>query len=203
MNAPALAHAPALMIAESREPDSLRAIHSPGCGAAIWRRRPEAGFQAWIDALPPRQLPAARLVLPPHRAREAVTVLCTEHGIADHPCRDMLVDDIAALAALMADVMRAGMLRLRLDVVSDNACARFHLDQVPARLLCTYRGRGTQYGPARGPGEADPVHELAPGSVGLFRGRLWSDEEPSGILHRSPPIAGDGETRLLLVIDPA
>ena len=41
------------------------------------------------------------------------------------------------------------------------------------------------------------------GWVGLFRGRLWPGDLPCRLLHRSPPIAGSGETRLLLVIDAA
>lgn len=40
---------------------------------------------------------------------------------------------------------------------------------------------------------------LAPGAVGLFKGRILAGEQ--AIVHRSPPIAGTGEERLLLVID--
>ena len=40
---------------------------------------------------------------------------------------------------------------------------------------------------------------LAPGAVGLFKGRILAGEQ--AIVHRSPPIAGTGEARLLLVID--
>jgi hypothetical protein len=36
----------------------------------------------------------------------------------------------------------------------------------------------------------------------LLRGTLWPEQPKSGLLHRSPPIEGSGETRLLLVLDP-
>jgi len=35
-----------------------------------------------------------------------------------------------------------------------------------------------------------------------MRGTLWPAKPATGLLHRSPPIEGSGETRLLLVLDP-
>jgi hypothetical protein len=32
---------------------------------------------------------------------------------------------------------------LRIHVLADTMCPRFHVDRVPVRLLCTYRGPGT------------------------------------------------------------
>ncbi|WP_461406132.1 DUF1826 domain-containing protein [Falsiruegeria mediterranea] len=42
-------------------------------------------------------------------------------------------------------------------------------------------------------------HQLAPI---LLRGTLWPDQSKSRLVHRSPPIEGTGEARLLLVLDP-
>ena len=36
----------------------------------------------------------------------------------------------------------------------------------------------------------------------LLRGTLWQERPRTGLLHRSPPIEGTGETRLVLVLDP-
>jgi hypothetical protein len=44
------------------------------------------------------------------------------------------------------------------------------------------------------------VRQLLAGEVALFKGRLLTD---SPIIHRSPPIAGTGQRRLVLVINPA
>lgn len=192
----------ACAVAEGKTPDILESIHAPGCAAAIWRRRPAPEFQDWIAALRPEQLPQARLSLRPDRVEEAVHVLCAEKGIAADPCCAMLASDTAALATLLVQVTAAEMVHLRFDVIRDNACGQFHLDNVPARLLCTYRGRGTQYAVWRSAGDPSPIHELPTGSVGLFRGKQWHGSEMSGVVHRSPPIMGAGETRLLLVLDP-
>jgi hypothetical protein len=51
-----------------------------------------------------------------------------------------------------------------------------------------------------GGNEPERINTMAAGDVGLFKGRHWT-EAPA--IHRSPPIAETGETRLLLVLDPA
>ena len=84
------------------------------------------------------------------------------------PMKDLLIDDIAALADVFSGVMKASYVRLRLDVVTDNACKKFHIDALTARLVCTYRGTGTQYGIAA---HGVPPHQVftvptgAPGAV--------------------------------------
>lgn len=87
---------------------------------------------------------------------------------------------------------------LRLDVVTRNACRRFHIDAVTARLVCTYRGTGTRYGVSTGGGEPRRVFTVPTGSPIVLRGMRWPETPLSGLLHRSPPIEGTGETRLVL-----
>lgn len=71
------------------------------------------------------------------------------------------------------------------------------------RLICTYRGSGTQWiersvERANAP-PLETQQSFAPGAVGLFKGRILAGDQ--AIVHRSPQIAGTGEERLLLVID--
>ncbi len=194
--------APSQEVAEGNGPEVLDRISAPGCAAAVWRRRPLRHFQDWIDGLSPETLPEARIALSPDRVDIAMGALFSSCGIADGPFREMLVKDIAALSILFARVMRAETIRLRLDVIDGDACTKFHIDHVPARLLCTYRGPGTEFGRSDGGEDPHDIDRLETGSVGLFRGRLSPGGEMPGISHRSPPIAGLGEARLLLVIDP-
>jgi hypothetical protein len=83
-------------------------------------------------------------------------------------------------------------------VVETDACSKFHADFVTLRTITTYRGPGTQWQRADDPGD-QTINEMRSGAVGLFKGRLLQPE-PS-VLHRSPPIADSGESRLVLVID--
>ena len=183
-------------------PEGLSAIRRPGCAAAIWRRQPLPSFQDWLDRLDPAHLPRARLILRPEAVRDAVTALCETAGTPEGAERTRLIDDVAALADIFAGLMRASFLRLRLDVVTTNACRKFHVDAITARLICTYRGTGTQYGlstDGAGPGR---VFTVPTGAPILLRGTLWPESPRSGFLHRSPPIEGTGKTRLVLVLDP-
>ena len=180
----------------------LSAIHRPDCAAALWQRAPLPAFQTWIDALDPQQLPNARVILSPNRVHEAVTQICDVSGTRDGGERAMLADDAAALADIFAGLMDAPYLRLRFDVVETNACRKFHVDSIVARLICTYRGTGTQYGNAFDGDEPEQFFTAPAGSPLVLRGKLWRPAPCYGLLHRSPPIEGTGETRLLLVLDP-
>ena len=182
--------------------EGLSALHRPGCAATIWRRQPLSGFQSWIDGLDPDVLPTARVILRPEAVRDAALEICDASGTPIGPERDHLVDDIAALADIFAGLMRARWLRLRLDPVTTNACRRFHIDAVTARLVCTYRGTGTQYGISTDGAEPRRIFTVPTGAPIVLRGTLWPERSRSGLLHRSPPIEGTGETRHVLVLDP-
>lgn len=181
--------------------EGLAAILRPECAAAIWRRRPLPGFQSWIDALAPERLPKARVILRPEKVREAAVQICDMAGTPDGAERDRLIDDTTALAEIFAGLMDARYLRLRLDVITTNACRKFHVDAVTARLVCTYRGTGTQYGISTRGTEPRRIFTVPTGAPILLRGTLWPERPSSGLLHRSPPIEGTGETRLVFVLD--
>ena len=191
----------AIGVAVADRPEDLTAFLKPGCAAAIWRRQPASGFQTWIDNLDPACLPEGRLVLRPDVVNPAVSELCEIAGTPACPERDQLVDDIAALAGIFADLMQTPYLRLRLQAVTSNSCRKFHIDAIAARLVCTYRGQGTQYGISSDGQAPARVFAAATGAPILLRGTLWPETPASGLLHRSPPIEGTGETRLLLVLD--
>jgi len=183
-------------------PENLAVIRKPGCAAAIWRRQVPKGFQTWINKLHPDQLPAARTVLRAVDVDAVVQNLCDVAGMEDGPEGEWLIDDIASLSSQFAGIMRAPLLRLRLSVVNTNACRKFHIDALMARLICTYRGTGTQYGISNDGTEPRKVFTVATGCPMVMRGTLWPETPASGLVHRSPPIEGSGETRLVLVLDP-
>ncbi|MVO16800.1 DUF1826 domain-containing protein [Parasedimentitalea huanghaiensis] len=182
--------------------EGLSVIHRPDCAAVIWRRPLRASIQSWIDGLAPEQLPKARIVLPIESVRDAVVQICESRGTPDCKNRTILIEDVTALAKTFSGLVSSRYLRLRLDVVTTNACRKFHVDAVTTRLICTYRGTGTQYG--NGQGNADPkrIFTAPTGAAILLRGTQWPEQPRSGLMHRSPPIQGTGETRLLLVLDP-
>ncbi len=159
---------------------------------AIWQRRDVSnlGGLDWdaIDDID-QDVPVAALA-------SAIPAALASAG---YPGAVALAAAIIPIAAHFAALMVCDVLRIRLDVIETDACRKFHADQVTVRLLMPLVGPGTQWTRATAEPQV-PEGELEIGHVGLFKGRIWA-EDPV-ILHRSPPIAATGLTRLLLVIDP-
>ncbi len=183
-------------------PEHLSVLKEPGCAAALWPRQMPSDVAYWLANLDPETLPSGRVILQPKVVPGAVRQLCDIANTPRCAARDWLEADIAHMAETFAALMSANFLRLRLDVVTNNACRKFHIDAVTARLVCTYRGQGTQYGISQNGQDPTEVFQAATGAPILLRGTLWPETPSSGLRHRSPPIEGTGESRLLLVLDP-
>ena len=182
--------------------EGLNAVKQPLVPAAIWRRTPLSKFQTWIDSLPDKELPSARIALPLDAIQRALMEVMQISGMPACVQREMLIDDIAALANVFAEINQTKFLRLRLEAITGNACSKFHIDAVTTRLVCTYRGPGTQYCFSADGTDSSNIFDVPTSSPIVMRGTLWPTKERSGFLHRSPPIEGSGKTRLLLVLDP-
>ena len=98
--------------------------------------------------------------------------------------------------------MAVPYVRVRLENFRGDACTKFHQDRVIARLICTYRGPGTQYGLGQADGDPTTIHDVPAGVPAIFQGALSPAANQPPVVHRSPAIAGTGRTRLVLVIDP-
>ncbi|MEW5420825.1 DUF1826 domain-containing protein [Amorphus sp. 3PC139-8] len=122
-----------------------------------------------------------------------------------------LRDDIAFLARLYSELTGASTLALRLEPVTDDACRRFHADNVTYRLITTYRGPGTEWVSPRDAylvedGELSDVsarRQLQRGWVGVLRGTKSAGSDAPALLHRSPPVRSREAARLFLAIDDA
>jgi hypothetical protein len=109
-----------------------------------------------------------------------------------------LATDIDELVRRFAVLTGKPTVRLRLETVEGDACRRFHADYTDLRLVTTYAGPGTDI--RETPAEDAPVTRIGPGDIALFKGKLFPGEPPV-LLHRSPPIEGTGERRVVLVLD--
>ncbi|MCR9214732.1 MAG: DUF1826 domain-containing protein [Proteobacteria bacterium] len=181
--------------------EELSQIHDPACAAAIFQRPIDTRLQSWIDRLDPEYLPDARVIIRPKEIRETVNRICERSGTPDCPERQMLVDDVVKLASVFAELMSAPYLRLRFDITKTDACRKFHMDYLTSRLICTYRGSGTQYGNATDGLDPQIVHSVPTGAPLVMRGQHWPNNPDTHLRHRSPPIEGTGQTRLVLVLD--
>jgi len=159
---------------------------------------------------PPLRRDGARLALeddlrivlqgPPERLRQELDQI-----FEDHPA---FRNDIPVLLERFVALAGTDLARVRVERIAGDACRRWHADNLVLRLLCTYVGPGTQILPMP---EAAPVlaggeptttataWSVRTGDVVVLPGRRHPTAAP--VIHRSPPIAGSGDVRLLLVID--
>lgn len=144
-----------------------------------------------------------------------------EFGLPDLPGCEALVDDVAGLAELYGDLLGCDAVGLRLEIIERAMCPRFHVDHVGIRMLCTYRGPGTEWLDdeaadrnflgARGSGLPDAtsglirdprgVHAVPPFAVALLKGDLWRGNAGRGIIHRSSAVPVGQAPRVLVAID--
>lgn len=191
---------PYLALCERAE--GLAAIREPGVTMALWRRGLPADLADTLTDWPGEEWSNLRLTTTPDRVH------------TDAAAAGPLLPDIAALVRIYADLVGCPSVALRLERVTGNGCKFLHVDYVGVRLLCTYRGAGTQWAPddavrrdGLGTGnnaavlpDARRLRRMNAGDVGVLKGESWPGNRGRGLVHRSPP-ARPGVARLVLCLD--
>ena len=198
----ALAGSAIAKVAFVDEKEGLAHLFDDNTAGVIWRRRMQECVQSWLEALPVDQLPTGRIILPVSKVRSAVSELMNINKMPDCAERQLLLDDICLLAREFNKLLVSPYFRLRFDVVTTNKCPKFHIDHVAARLLCTYRGAGTEYSfldDQKRPAEIFTTPNCA---AIVLRGTKWPTDCANNLVHRSPEINDVNEARLLFVMDP-
>ncbi len=187
--------------------EGLAAIGNPGVELVIWRRALPSRLQTWLEGMDPSRLPDMRFLVQPSDLRQAVESRLDDCGMPRGDMRDLLIGDVDGLVSAFAAITRSDLVDVRLERVSNDSCWKFHRDYVEARLLTTYRGPATEWVHPHHAGQAlreqkqytGPTESLGKNDVAVFKGSSAGPD--SGIVHRSPPIAGTGRTRLLLCLN--
>ena len=191
----------------SSDPMVLDTVSRPDTSMAIWQRTLPLCLQTWIDNLAPDRLPQGRILVGCQRIKAGLAPLFPPPAAGEQRMQRWLIDDIAALATRFAGLHGLDSVDIRLETIEDDACWKWHRDYVITRLLTTYRGPATQWiQPADAPsalrqqaGFTGPIEQMERGAVVLMKGSAGPTEQ--GVVHRSPPVAGSGVTRLLLAIN--
>ena len=185
-----------------QDSSSLSVFAELTCPGVIWGRHVPPKIQSWINQSDPTLLPNSRTLLPTSEVRENIEQIFRIAKTPHTTELEWLLEDIANLTEIFSSLMNVRYVRVRLNVVSTDSCRKFHVDAITGRLICTYRGRGTQYGISTDGGDPKLLLTTPTGAPIFLRGTLWPEKPSLGILHRSPPIEGTGETRFVLVLDP-
>lgn len=186
---------------KSSKSDILGGVRREDCSLAIWERAPMKG----ADALIAGDIADLRMTAPIDGLNVTLSAEMVKAGYPAIRARDELTLDIVRLAEIYGQIIEASAAEVRVEVVTTDSCRKWHADYVSARLITTYAGTGTDW-----LDEADVervkqglepirINTLGTGDVGVFKGKLATGEPA---IHRSPPIAGTGEKRLLVVLNP-
>ena len=195
---------------------ALTAIYNEDINIAIWQRETQAQLdqyaQAWVKRYPAH---APRLLLNVSKADEQLDERLPELDNKSAFKQDLLL--IVDMFACLFDLEEVG---LRLSPLTKAMCPRFHVDNIPCRLVTTYGGLGTEWlreenvdrsrlgkgakglpddqsGILRG---NKSIQQLKTQEIALLKGCGWLGNEDHGLVHRSPSLSAD-QSRVLLSLD--
>lgn len=188
-------------------PNDLALIHDPGVALVHWQRAMPAALREGLESIADGTLPHVRFSAPLRAVEQATVAAFEAAGIGSSVARHLLIGDIVLLAILYSHVEQAEWLSVRLERIDHDACRKPHVDRVTTRLLCTYRGAGTEFGQTGVENEDWRCDlSLRRFDVGLVKGLLHPSarsSDTSKLLHRSPRFTADSQERFLLCIGSA
>lgn len=183
-------------------PEGLATIYRKSCAATIWERTPSPRFQDWIDGIPAETLPRIRTTLQPGAVRRAMYEICQISKMEDTKERQMLVDDVSAMAHIFADLTEAPFLRLQMTVMDADTHSQLLSCAGSFRLVCTYRGADLEYSTTVKGNGVQAIRTVKTGSPVLLRGGHWSSTSRAGLKSQFAPASETGDIRLVLCLDP-
>ncbi len=190
----------------------LRQAMNPGVNLALWQREGNARITEEISSLKANDLRDERHHTSLASFDEDVCTLMRQQGLDPQKFRNLRFD-LQHLTDLLAAITRSNKFIFRLVTIANDECSRFHLDRAPLRLITTYQGPGTEWLPDRQVDRAALARSASNEAVTRFGspsrfeqfwvGIMKGDPRKSGqgLVHRSPPVAGTGQIRVLFSLD--
>lgn len=192
----------------------LTEIYQPKYNISIWQRRLPTVMTDAIDDLLETRKPLALV----QRVTPDNTAAYIRDKLLGSACADALSKDVALIVDMFCCLFGIEEAGLRLTTLDSAMCPRFHIDQIPCRLVTTYTGIATQWlenndvdrSKLSSVGVADDlsglfnsdlaIKKMHSGDVALLKGSGWKGNESMGLVHRSPELMLN-ERRLLLTLD--
>lgn len=199
-------------------PMALLSIFEPAQQVMVVDRQANASLTGYLQHISAKLGPGFRLTLRPEQA--SATGLDAQLKLPEAPGKMALLSDIGQLVQVYADLMDCPQVGLRLEVLTQAMCPKFHIDRTGIRLLCTYVGPGTEWleegfcnraALTRTHASLDDfhqalilhphgIHQASPQALVLLKGSRWQGNDHAGAIHRSPQIT-PGFTRVVLALD--
>lgn len=199
---------------EDKHPTVFGDIYQSEINIAIWKRKLPATLQnsvkTFLTLNPTFQ---TKMILTPQDALSRVSESFNNN-------MPEVGEDIADLVEMFCYLFDVKEVAMRLKVLDQAMCPKFHVDKVPCRLVTTYQSKGSEWLPYEviddtklgwsshelpdsesGLYQSESnIQQLDCGDVALLKGTLWEDNENAGLVHRSP-VVPTNEKRLVLTLD--
>jgi hypothetical protein len=180
---------------------------------AVWQRQLPVQIRDFANALLAQgEALGQAIVLELASPESAPNLSGLVDSYRDLPDQAAFLQDVSWLVSAFACLFDVKRIGLRLRILDQAMCPRFHVDHVPMRLITSYAGVGSEWlhegvmarrrlgDPAAEPSDDVLIERTQAGHVLLAKGEKWIGNEGGGLIHRSPqPPAG--ERRLLLTLD--
>jgi len=201
-------------LASGNQPDILNRVLDPSVQLSLWQRPAQAVINRELSSLKASDLPDMRCTTSADSFEDDVDMLLKQQDL------DPLVfsnwrRDLRQLADIYFHLSKNRDVEMRLETTDEDGCTRFHVDNTQLRLLCTYQGPGTQWLTDEQTNfleqcnteSNDDITRLgepssfAPFWVGILKGKTYPGNSNQGLVHRSPPIKGSDQIRVLFCLD--
>ncbi|BBH48764.1 DUF1826 domain-containing protein [Pseudomonas sp. KU43P] len=191
----------------AESPKVLTEIFQDGVNLAVWQRRLPAQLEDFAALAISRDPTVADERVLDVNEHEPPMLKGLLHETTDLQGYEGFVADVAWLISAYTCLLGARRVGLRIRVLQGAMCPRFHVDNVPVRLLTTYTGPGSEWleegviersGLQRAEAPVDNIRQLQAGEVAVLKGERWLGNEGAGLIHRSP---ASQARRLLLSLD--
>lgn len=195
-------------------PGLLRRILEPGVNLCLWQRPAQSVIVRELSSLKASDLPDVRCSTSLDSFDHDLDRLLQQQGLDPLAFNNWRID-LRQLAHHYFGVSNDRDVTMRLVTTDEDDCRRFHVDYTHLRLLCTYRGRGTEwlaneqvdrFAQSRGAPNDEIIRfgepfRFEPFWAGILKSHAYPGNADNGLVHRSPPISGSGETRVLFCLD--
>lgn len=197
------------------EAQVLTDIYLEDTNIVIWQRQLSSSLKSSVEAfLQANNNFQSSLTLTPDSVLSSVSQSLGENAPYE------LRENIAFLVDMFCSLFELKRVGLRLTVLDRAMCPKFHVDNVPCRLITTFQGVATEWLPHQSvdreklglgsQGKADhesglyqnqdDIQQLNCGDVALLKGEMWLGNENAGLVHRSPQLPNN-QRRLVLTLD--
>ena len=199
---------------QDKHPTIFADIYQSEINIAIWKRKLDISLQnsvkMFLELNPTFQ---TKMILTPQNALSRISESFNNN-------MPKISEDIAKLVDMFCYLFERKEVAIRLKVLDQAMCPKFHVDRVPCRLVTTYQSKASQWLPHEvidhtklgwncnelpdnesGLYQSESnIQQLGCGDVALFKGTIWDGNENMGLVHRSPEVP-DNEKRLVLTLD--